>query len=406
MTATFNQALDLVENRLSIIRAEVPQRHFNLTRPAEVEINEFYFDGRTIDRIMVVLRATGCEHYGTKKGCSMCGHFDGTSSTPVSAEQYVKQWESVVDGSSIDEASRDGFDINRFPVLCLYNLGSFINPNEVPPEAIREIFESIRGLPGIKKTIIESRAEYVTDDNLRPIRAVYDGLVEVGIGLESSNYTVRELCHHKNLPDLKVFEEAIRTLHRNGFRALAYVNQKPPFLTEREAIEDATRTSIYAYDVGVDAVSIEPTSLQVHSLTDQLHNVGLYRVPWLWSVMEVVRGIVDHYGDDKSLDLRLGGYFDEEVLSGSQGVATGVERNELFPHLTSGNCNVCDTRIIQAIKDFNKTYDPDVLLSQEPCEYCYPTWQASMAVTDSRPIPQRIYDTLRPIDEVYERLRK
>jgi len=406
MSVTFEEALDLVESRLSSIRAEVPQRHFDPTRPAEVEINEFYFNGRTIDRVMVVLRATGCEHYGTKKGCSMCAHFDGTTLIPVSAEQYVKQWESVVDGSSIDEGARAGFDINRFPVLCLYNLGSFINPKEVPPEAIREIFRSIGKFHGIQKVIIESRAEYVTDDNLRPIRDVYNGLVEVGVGLESSNHIVRELCHHKNMPDLVVFDNAIRTLHRNGFRALAYVNQKPPFLTEREAVEDAVRTSIHAYDSGVDAVSIEPTSLQAHSLTDQLHTIGLYRVPWLWSVIEVVKGIYDHYGHDGVPDLRLGGYFDEEVLSGSQGVAPGVERNELFPRMTSGNCNICDPRIVQAIKDFNKTYDPRVLLAQEPCEYCYPTWEASMGVTDSRSIPQRIYDTLKPIEETYGKWRR
>jgi len=391
---TIELAKSLVEERLGGIRKEVPPRQFNPLKPAEIEINEFAFQGETVPRIMVVLRSTGCEHYGTKQGCAPCAHFDGTTAEPVKAFEYVRQWKSVVDGSAIEEGVREGFDINKFPILCLYNLGSFTNPKEVPQKAVGAIFRSIGKQPGIKKTIIESRAEYVTDENLAPIRDNYRGLVEVGIGLESSDDVVRELCHHKNMPDLEVFERAIDTLHRNGMRALAYVNQKPPFLTEREATEDAIRTAVYAYNAGADAVSIEPTSLQAHSLTDHLHQIGQYRVPWLWSVVETAKGVHDQMGREGTLDLRLGGYFDEQVLSGSQGVAPGVERNELFPHLTSGNCSRCDPRMVQAIKDYNKTGDLEVLTGQPHCDNCYSTWEAANAVTDSRPVPQRIVETL------------
>lgn len=384
-----------VEETLKGIRSEVPARNFNPRKPAEIEINEFYFKGAAVPRIMVVLRATGCEHYGTSQGCAPCAHFDGTSAEPIKSFEYMMQWKSVMDGSAIDPEFREGFDMNGFPIVCIYNLGSFVNPKEIPQKAQAAIFRSIgKRLPGVKKVIIESRAEYLTDANLAPIRDNYGGLVEVGVGLESSNDIIRELCHHKNMPDLAVFENGIRTLKRNGMRALTYVNQKPPFLTEGEAVEDAIRTSVYAYGVGADAVSIEPTSLQAHSLTDHLHNIGEYRVPWLWSVIEVVKGIDAAMGSDKNRDLRLGGYFDETILSGSQGVAPGAARNELFPHLTSGNCSRCDPRMVAAIKEFNKTYDVSALTGEPACDYCHPTWEAAMSVTDSRTIPERILQTL------------
>ncbi len=391
-TEDYNHALNLVGQRLAELRTDVPKRLFNPNKVAEIEINKFWFDGRTIDRIMVVLRSTGCEHYETKSGCSMCAHYDGTTENPVRAIEYMNQWKSVISGKAL-EAHVENFDINNYPVLCLYNLGSFLNPKEIPPSAARGMFKSISSLKGIEKTIIESRPEYVTRESLENIRDVDAGLIEVGIGLESSNSTIRELCHHKNLPELAVFEDAIDMLHEHGFKALAYINLKPIFLTENEAVQDAVSTALYALKQGIDAISIEPTSLQNHSLTDLLSNIGMYRVPWLWSVRQVVEGIYNQMPDTK-LDIRLGGYFDEEILSGSQGAAPGVERNELFPHTTSGNCSKCTPRMVEAVKEFNRTYDPQVLYDEQPCEECYPVWQASMAVNDSRPITQRIIDTL------------
>lgn len=389
----YKKALGLVSRSLKNIRILVPSRKFDHNKVAEVEVNKFIFEGEVVDRIMVVLRATGCTHYKSKHGCSMCAHYDGTTDRSVTAQEYIAQWNNVVSGESIEEKYRQDFDINKFPILCLYNLGSFLSKKEVPYKAVKEIFSSISKLQGIKKTIIESRAEYVTPEVLSIIRDVHSGTVEVGIGLESSNKTIRELCHHKNMPDLQVFEKSIDTLHKYGFKALAYVNQKPVFLTEKEAIDDAIKTALYAYKVGVDAVSIEPTSLQNHSLTDHLHNLGLYRVPWLWSVTEVVKGIYNKVGNAK-IDLRLGGYFDEEVLSGSQGVAAGVDRNEIFPYETSGNCRYCNLRYINAIKEFNKTLDLNVLLEQEECPYCYHVWQDAITIKDSRSITKRIIDTL------------
>ena len=118
--------------------------------------------------------------------------------------------------------------------------------------------------------------------------------------------------------------------------------------------------------------------------------MGEYRVPWLWSVKEIVEGIYDNI-NKKELDIRIGGYFDEEILSGSQGV--GFEgRNEVFPHMTSSNCHLCTNRYIEGIKKFNATYDIKHLREREKCPRCYPLWEDIMKIKDSRSIRQRIKD--------------
>ena len=140
------------------------------------------------------------------------------------------------------------------------------------------------------------------------------------------------------------------------------------------------------------AVSIEPTSLQDYSLANHLYQLGQYRVPWLWSVRDVVQGIYDHI-PNKEMDIRLGGYFDEEVLSGSQGV--GYEgKNEIFPHMTSLNCDKCSNEFINCIKKFNMTYDLQELYKIKNCDKCYEIWKDTKRIKDSRDIITRVQDIL------------
>ncbi len=388
----YQEALNLVENKIKLLRQEVPLKKFNKNKLAELEINKFYYEGRAVDRIMVVLRANGCEHYKKNGGCSMCSHFNGTMpNSRISDANYITQWNSVLDGSCLDIPQKD-FSLDKFPVVCIYNLGSLLNENEISTKAIRYIFSSLNAFKNVKKVIIESRAEYVNENILSIIKKCYTGLVEVGIGIESTNTTIRQLCHHKGLQRMHEVKRAINLLHKFDYKALAYVNFKPCFLTEREAIDDAIKTSNDCFNLGFDAVSIEPTSLQENSLAHFLSTIGQYRVPWLWSLQEIVKGTYENSNSSK-LDIRLGGYFDEEVLSGSQGEGFSG-KNEIFPTETSSNCKYCSLDFISHIKKFNASYKLEDLCGIKKCKKCYKHWEASCKITDSRSIYQRIFDIL------------
>lgn len=391
--SAFIEASVLVEDKIKQLRANTPNLPFEKTKLAEVEINKFFYEGKTVDRVMIVLRSNGCQHYKTNGGCSMCAHLNGAPlMEKITHQNYVEQWNSVLDGSFI-EVSNSSFNLNDYPVVCVYNLGSLLNPEEISVETVKYIFETLNAYKGVKKVIIESRAEYVTDDILEAIRSVYDGVVEVGIGVESTDFYIRELCHHKAILDTKIIKEAVENLHKYGMKALAYVNFKPVFLTESEAIKDAITTSVDCFKAfGFDAVSIEPTSLQENSLANYMYDLGLYRVPWLWSLRDIIHGIYEAT-DSNKLDIRLGGYFDEEVLSGSQGTGF-AERNEIFPHMTSSNCSYCTNEFVNAIKQFNMTYDVSDLDKVKPCPHCYSLWQDTKKIRDSRSIFDRVKDVL------------
>lgn len=389
----FKRASSLVEEKIKDIRSNTPNLPFEKTKLAEVEINKFFYEGKTVDRVMIVLRSNGCQHYKTNGGCSMCAHLNGAPlKEKITHKNYVEQWNSVLDGSFVEKTDKE-FNLNDYPVVCVYNLGSLLNPEEISVKTVQYIFSTLNKYKGVKKVIIESRAEYVTEDILSAIRKVYDGVVEVGIGVESTNFLIRELCHHKAIENTQIISDAVALLHKYNMKALAYVNFKPIFLTESEAIEDAIKTSVDCFkDFNFDAVSVEPTSLQENSLANYLYDLGLYRVPWLWSLRDIIHGIYDRMHVSK-LDIRLGGYFDEEVLSGSQGTGF-AQRNEIFPHMTSSNCSYCTNEFVEAIKQFNMTYDVKDLDVVKPCKHCYKLWQDTKKVKDSRSIYTRIDDIL------------
>ena len=193
---------------------------------------------------MIVLRSNGCQHYKTNGGCSMCAHLNGAPlKEKITHKNYVEQWNSVLDGSFVEKTDKE-FNLNDYPVVCVYNLGSLLNPEEISVKTVQYIFSTLNKYKGVKKVIIESRAEYVTEDILSAIHKVYDGVVEVGIGVESTNYLIRELCHHKAIENTQIISDAVNLLHKYNMKALAYVNFKPIFLTESEAIEDAIKTSV------------------------------------------------------------------------------------------------------------------------------------------------------------------
>lgn len=226
-----NNAKLIVENKIKELRNYTPNVKFEHNKLAEVEINKFFYEYKTIDRVMIVLRANGCEHYKQDGGCSMCSHFNGTDrNAKITTEEYIEQWKNVADGIGLN---CENFNLNDYQVVCVYNLGSLLNENEISKEAVNHIFKSLNSYEGVKKVIIESRAEYVNDEVVQNISNVYNkGTVEVGIGVESTNEIIREICHHKGIDDLSIIKNAVEVLHKYNFKALAYINFKPIFLTE------------------------------------------------------------------------------------------------------------------------------------------------------------------------------
>lgn len=218
---------------------------------------------------VAIFRTKGCSWYRFSS-CSMCGYFNDVSST-VTSEDLKKQVDAVIHYLSDTKA------------LKIFTSGSFLDTMEFPEDARDYFYDSIRGR--VDKLLVESRTEYITEKNLKPIsdRRIS---TRIAIGVESTNDDVIRNSVNKGT-NFSKFLNAAETSIRNGFEVRSYLLLKPPFLSENEAVQDAKRSISTVAPYSTD-ISLNPMNIQKNTLVEYLWKRGLYRPPRLWSLARVL----------------------------------------------------------------------------------------------------------------------
>ena len=314
------------------LKHALPPTSLRFDSLARIQPRPGFLKGRKIERVIFFLKSNGCEWARDPEGaggCSMCGHIAGTSRGDIPPTELVTQFAHAF----------TNHDFLRFPMLCVYNSGSFLNPREVPDESRREILSMIAKNDDIEHVIIESRPEYFNADVLRELSEMLKGkTIEIGVGLETHDETIRRAVLNKGVENqaLEALKGKVRPF--DNIRLLFYVLVKPPFLREGYALRNAVESVEYAFGIGADVVSLEPVSIQDFTIVDLLARAGLYRTPWIWTVIEVVKRTFRH---DRLV--RMGGFEFYPVP-------------KEFVH----NCARCNTTLVKAIDRFNSINTLDV----------------------------------------------
>ena len=84
------------------------------------------------------------------------------------------------------------------------------------------------------------------------------------------------------------YKKAATLLKKHQMNVKTYVLMKPPFLTEKESLNDCIQTTkdIAPY---TDLISLNPTNVQRHTVVEYLWKRNQYRPPWLWSIVEYLK---------------------------------------------------------------------------------------------------------------------
>lgn len=350
MNKLFNDKFDLITftkehalKRLQEYRKLRSQRIANLSNSkaevqCHIDIREELFEGQNVKRVVLYLPSSGCEWAFWGPGCNMCGH-------------YLSQVLKIESGDIVNAFVKKfkNIDWSRYPVLNLYNNGSFFNENELPVEARDTILSMISKVDDIRSVVIESRPEYITDEKMKHVAQILKGKrIEVAIGLESSNDFIRNLYIGKGI-QLKEFEDAVNIVNSYGF-SRAYVLLKPPFVNELVAIKDAIDSIAYAFNVGVPTVSLEPATIQEGRLLHYLWTLNEYSPPWLWSIIEVVKKTA-HMGK----------------------LVTGLFQFHPSPVTVPYNCPECSDEVLEVLKEYNRTLSVSCFRNLPTCG-CYKEW--------------------------------
>lgn len=277
--------------------------------------------GKVVDAYVIILRTRGCS-WARSSGCTMCGYFNDSLLSSVSEQDLLTQFENAM----------RNYKNEHF--VKLFTSGSFLDPSEIPIPVQHHILSTLHD--SAEKISVESRPVYITEKNIQTIqKKIPLEKFEVGIGLETSNDLIREKAINKGFT-FQQYKKAAVLLKKQNISVKTYVLLKPPFLTEKESLEDCLQT-IKDTASFTSIVSLNPTNVQRHTVVEYLWNRDQYRPPWLWTVVEILK-------QSKRLTKA---FVKCDVVGG------GSSRG---PH----NCDTCDKQVLHAIQEFSLTQHKEV----------------------------------------------
>lgn len=278
-------------------------------------------------RIIIGLRTLGCS-WGRKAGggCIHC-------KIPFS-QIRSDDTNSILSSFIEDYRQHDFVDM---PILCLYTPGSFFDDHEISAATRKEILEFISENDQLDMLVLESRPDHICEEKIAQLRDILPNIkIEVGLGLDSSNNHIRNTILNKGIK-FKSYSEACQILNKYDIEVLTYVLVKPPYVSEKESIIDGIETSRTAFSYGSKAVSLEPMNVQKGTIVHELYKKGLYRPPWLWSIIDIAKRVYT-LGET-----RIGSFF--------------------YPHAAAypQNCEHCTQSIWESIQTFNQSNTLELL---------------------------------------------
>jgi len=291
------------------------------TKPVRYWSEKDILENKIVNAYVIIFRTRGCS-WALKSGCSMCGYFNDSLWEKVSDNDLLKQFDVAMQG------------YNGEKLIKIFTSGSFLDDYEIPQSIQKKILGKL--LETADKVSVESRPEYVTNKKLSELKKIVGTKTfEVGIGLETANDFVREHSINKGF-SFNDYKKAAEALKKHHFKCKTYVLVKPPFLTEKESIEDCKNTveTIKPY---ADTISFNPTNVQRNTVVEHLWKRRQFRPAWLWSVVEILKQSKQITDAHIKCDIAGGG-------------------NIRGAH----NCKTCDRKILDAIADFSLSQDTKV----------------------------------------------
>jgi len=305
-----------------------------------------------------VLKTPPCSWFVKCGGCTVCGYQWAVPLTRTPSDEDVMAQIAYVIKRTPPK---------KYPLVTVTSAGSFLDDTEIRPELRRRIIRSLKGA-GYKFFNFECRPDVIcrkSDEELEELARHFE-TVSTGLGLESSSDFIRINTLNKGFRT-EAFEEAIKRLREHGIVYDVYVLLGKPFLTERENIEDAYRTVMYSFRMGAFMAIIMVANLQPFTLSYWLWERGLYKLPSLWSAIEVVRRLPEKYR--------------ERVI------IKGMYRAVPEPAIYAKTCNRCVGQVVDAINRFNLTGDYGHLEELESVCSCRDKWEEE--VRNAEPLDER-----------------
>ncbi|MBE7411761.1 MAG: hypothetical protein L6Q54_05045 [Leptospiraceae bacterium] len=349
-----------IQSILRKIRSESKKSNlnsFSLTEPVFTETRKTIWDGKLVDRLIIFFRGSGCLWVEKGGGCTFCGFYTATNQgNKIQDSDYLTQLENTL--------TKYKNEIEKFPIISLYNDGSMLSNQEINFSALLKIIERISKYPFIKRITLESKLSDITEEKIKILKNSTDKELEIALGFESSNPLVRKICINKNFSNSH-FLKTSEMLNNYNVSIVALMMLGPPFLTESESIQDAIDSLTFLEKAKIYRIDFELPTVEKFTLTEILYNNGFYKPLMLWSVTEILR---------KKGKLNL-----------NTPIYISPPRYTVPSISMASNCALCDLRFFSLIEDYNKNQNIDIFERDESkkiCQ-CHAKWENLLIETKS-----------------------
>jgi radical SAM enzyme (TIGR01210 family) len=312
------------------------------TKPVRFWSEKDVLEDKVVDAFVIIFRTQGCS-WSQEAGCTMCGYFNDSMWRNVSDKDLLKQFDKAMEKYSDEK------------FVKIFTSGSFLDDKELKPKIRTEILKKLS--EQVDKISIESRPEYITNQKIKDMKNIVDSkTLEISIGLETSNDKVREHSISKGFTYTD-YKKASEVVKKNNCKLKTYVLVKPPFLTEKEAIDDCINT-VDKIKTFTDTVSFNPCNVQRNTVVEYLWKRKQYRPAWLWSVVDIL---------ERSNKIAKNVRLKCDIAGG--GSIRGAH-----------NCKNCDRSFLDAIADFSLNQNTEIFENLD-CE-CKDKWLDQLDIED------------------------
>jgi archaeosine synthase beta-subunit len=271
--------------------------------------------GDIVNAFVIIFRTRGCT-WAMRSGCSMCGYFNDSLWAKVTDENLLKQFDLAMEKYSGEK------------FVKIFTSGSFLDGKEISKNTRNKILAKL--YETAEKVSVESRPEFIQNETLKEIKKISENKIfEVGVGLETASDYIRKNSINKGFT-FEEYKKAVKKLKKFDFKIKTYILIKPPYLTEKESIEDAVE-SVKKIKNMTDAISFNPTNIQRKTFVEYLWKRKKYRASYLFSVVEILK---------QSKKIAPNVFIKCDISGGG---------NIRGPH----NCRDCDRKYLDAISNFS-----------------------------------------------------
>ena len=300
-----------------------------------VEKDSLY--GKVVDAKTIILLTRGCS-WSRKIGCSMCGYTNDSIDLDLTYENIIDQIREGMKGGGYQS------------YIKIFTSGSFLDPKEMERRIALDTISFIHDKAPKSRILIESRPEYIDVKILKSMKKVHED-IEVAIGLEDTNDIIRSKLIRKGF-SFDQYVEAGNKIKETGLSLKTYLLLKPPLLGEKYSLESTVGSIKVVHELFPGScISINPVNIQSSTPVEDLFKKGLYRPPWLWTLLEVLR---KGHGITKAKTRLM-----------SSPTAGGKKRG-------AHNCGECDDEVLERIRYFSLENSINHLTTERNC--CRNEW--------------------------------